>query len=269
MPSVLALVEQPRLRSRIRAGVRAGNAFDLVDGVRFAVGWRELAELAESRPGSPVFVDALGDDEDMLEDATAFQNVRPASPLILCGNFGLDLPHDLDDDGGVAFAARLIPGLTDSLNAIGWTVLQTVAQHQTDAVARALERAAPVAAHALIARLLDATVQRCRVADLAASLRVSAPTLRRRCTAWRLPSPRRLVVLARLFHTQRLAEWSGRPLRTVASALGWSDYANYARSTRHELGCRPSELCRLGGPAYVADRLRRAVGVAPRSVLTS
>ena len=256
MPSTLALEESPRLRSRIRAGVRAGGSLELVDGVRFAAGWQELAELAGRRPGSPVFVDPFRADEGLPEDAAAFQRAHPASPMIFYGDLDADRRRSLED-AGVVFAACLIPGSTDQLNAIGWTVLQTAAKHEVEALARALKRSAPIAAHPFIARLLAVTVQRCRVSDLARSLRVSAPTLRRRCAAWGLPAPRRLVALARLFHVQRLAEWSGKPLRTVALALGWSDYANCVRSTRHELGYRPSELRRRGGAAYVAEQLRQ------------
>lgn len=256
MPAVLAMEESSRLRRRIEVGVCAGAALELIDGVRFVAGWRELAPLAERCRGSPVFVDPFGaDGKGGLAGMAAFQRAHPASPLIFYGPLDADRRRRLAD-AGVAFAAMLSAGVDDGLSAIGSTVVAVADKHEADALATTLQRASPPAAHAFLARLLTATLGPCRVVDLARSLATSAVALRRRCRAWGLPAPRRLVALARLFHVQRLAGWSGRPQGTVALALGWSDYANYVRSVRNELGCRPSEVGCLGGAEYVAARLR-------------
>lgn len=249
----------PRLRRRIEAGVRAGAALELVDGVRFAADWQELGPLADRRAGSPVFLDPFGAGaKGRMDDMAAFHRTHPASPLIFYARVDADRLRRLEATG-VAFAATFAAGVNDRLSAIGSSAVRAAAKHEADALATALKRVSPPSAHVFLARLVTATLGPCRVGDLAKSLETSAVALRRRCRAWGLPAPRRLVALARLFHVQRLARWSGRPQRTVAMALGWSDYANYVRSIRNELGCRASELGRLGGAGHVAARLRRLV----------
>ncbi len=249
----------PRLRRRIEAGVRAGAALELIDGVRFAAGWQELGPLADRRAGSPVFLDPFGvAGKGRMDDMATFHRAHPASPLIFYAHVDASRQRCLEG-AGVAFAAALVAGVNDRLNAIGAAAIRATAKHEADALTTTLQRISPPSAHGFLARLVTATLWPCRVGDLAKSLGTSAVALRRRCRAWGLPAPRRLVALSRLFHVQRLARWSGRPQRTVALALGWSDYANYVRSIRNELGCRASELGRLGGATHVATRLRQVV----------
>lgn len=261
MASVLALVARPRLRGRIRAGVRSTRISELVDEVRFASRWEELGALAERSPGSPAFVDPFQvAGKGTLADAEAFHEAFPATPMVFYGDLAARTAAGRPPAPSAGpFAAALIHGVNDGFAAIGATVLRVAARHDTEALAKTLKHAAPVAAAPFFDRLLADTIGPCRVGGLAKSLGVSAPTLRRRCAAWGFSGPRKLVALARLYHVERLARWSQKPNTAVALALHWSGRANFARSMRNELGCPPSEIARLGGPECVAERIVQAL----------
>jgi len=253
MAPVLALVNPP-LRRRIVAGVRSGAANDLVSGVRFAISWDNLRVLARQFAGSPAFVDPFGPTDDRpLDELTALQRACPSCPLVFYAELNQRRRAALND-AGATFAARLLPGIGDRLTAVGEIVLRTVCYHNFRTLVGCLKDALPAEARSLVDCLFAATICPCPVESLARQLGMSAPTLRRRCTVNGLPPPRKLIALARIYHVERLARWSGRPSGAVALALGYSDYANYARSVRNELGCRQSDVSHRGGPDYVGAR---------------
>lgn len=269
MMCVLGLEAEPEVRRRIRFGVMSGGANDLIDGARFATSWADLERLADRYPGSPTFVDPFRfSDEGSADSVVAFQRRRPATPIILYAALDSVQRRQLER-AAVVFVKTLVPGVDDQLTRIGTVVLQSACQHQVRALSNLIKHAAPAGAHALLNCILHDTVGRCPVDSLAKRLGISTPTLRRRCVAHGLPPPRRLIALARLFHVGRLAEWSGRPPARVALALGYSNYANYARSVRNELDCNLSNLGPLGGANYVAEHLLKAVAEGRRCRATT
>lgn len=261
MAYALGLEGEPGLRQRIRVGLMSGGANDVIDGVRFAVDLTDLERLVDRFPGSPTFVDPRRfSDDGSTDSVVAFQRRQPRCPLILYATLNAGERRRLER-AGVAFAGTLAPGVDDQLARIGALALRSAGRHRVRALLRELKGAAPAPAYALLACILRETVGRCPVDRLAKRLGTSAPTLRRRCAEHGLPAPRRLAALARLFHVERLADWSGRPPGRVALALGYSNYANYTRSVRNELGCSRSEIGPLGGTDYVAGRLVEVVAV--------
>lgn len=253
---VLALESDRRLRDRLRVGVGAGAAHGVVQGVRFASGWTDLRDLALRFDGAPVFVDPSHPSAEERTDPPAWlHQAAPKCPLIRYGKGESDSPAT-----NAEFVAHLTPGGNDSLVTIGSTALLAADYDSVRSLLANLGKAAPVEAQELLESVVRRTVFPCTVGLLATSLRTSVAMVGRRCRAWHLPKPKTLVSLARLFHVQRLAAWSGRPPGAIALALGWSAYSNYARSVRREMGCSSSEVAERGGAAYVATRLLDAVG---------
>lgn len=254
--SVLALQSDCRLRTRLRTGVRAGAVHGLVEGVHFASGWSDLRELALRFSGSPAFVDPSHPSAEERRDPAAWlQRAAPECPLIRYGKGGAKSPAT-----DAEFVARLTPGDNDSLVAVGTAVLLAANYDLVRSLLANLGKVAPVEARELLGSVVRRTVFPCTVGALATSLGTSVAMVGRRCRAWGLPKPKRLVLLARLFHVQRLAEWSGRPPGAIALALGYSAYSNYARCVRREMECTSSEVAQRGGAAYVAARLIDEVG---------
>lgn len=262
---VLALESDCRLRDRLRVGVGTGAAHGVVEGVRFASGWRDLRDLALRFDGSPAFVDPSHPSaearpaEARRDPAAWLQQAAPKCPLIRYGKGESDSPATK-----AQFVARLTPGGNDSLVTIGSTALLAADYDSVRSLLANLGKAAPVEARELLESVVRRTLFPCTVGSLATSLGTSVAMVGRRCRAWGLPKPKTLVSLARLFHVQRLAAWSGRPPGAIALALGWSAYSNYARSVRREMGCKSSEVAEHGGAAYVAAKLIDAVGCSRR-----
>ena len=258
MSPVLALQSDAWLKDRLRAGVRAGGAHGLVARVEFAAGWRSLRDLAHRFPGSPAFVDPAHPCKEDRPGGVAWL-VREVTtcPLIRYGGPDLTCQASADGDAvrDVAFVASMTPGVDDGLVSIGSMVLRTADYAVVRALDANLGSVAPAQARRLLERVVRATVFPCTVRALATSLGTSVAMLNRRCRAWRMPRPKRLLSLARIFHVYRLAAWSGRPPGAVALALGYSAYSNYARSVRRELACTSSSVAARGGPAYVGARL--------------
>ena len=254
-PPVLVLQRDPGLRARIRAGVRSGAAFDLVGGLRFAAGWRELGHLAKESPGSPAVVDPHhGATGSIPSGALFFQREHPGCPLI--GYAAMDS----DDRRGllaarVRLVALLLPGINDGLVRIGSSALLGADYDSVLRLMKRLRAAVPPDARRLADFLVRETVGPCQVQMLARRLACCRRTLRRRCASWGTAPPRKLVTLAKLFHVERLARWSGRPRGAVALAVAYADYANYKRAVRREFGCPPSALGRLTGVDDMASRL--------------
>lgn len=260
MTPVLALQRDPGLRARIRAGVRSGAAFGLVDSVRFASGWRELGRLTQQSPGSPAIVDPYhGADGPMPSGALAFQREHPSCPLIGYAAIDTDQRRSL-------LAARLrlvtllLPELNDRLLCIGSSVLLGADYDAVLRMKKRLRAAVPQEAQEFAEHLVRETVGPCHVRMLARRLACCRRTLRRRCASWGTAPPRRLVTLAKLFHVERLARWSGQPRGAVALAVAYADYANYKRAVRREFGCPPSALGRRTGVDTVASRLIESCG---------
>ena len=146
----------------------------------------------------------------------------------------------------------------ERLTTIGTVALEHADGATVHALLRRLRAAAPPA-RGFTEHLLRRTLFACSVEGVAQDLRTNVRTLRWRCAAWGLPPPKTLLSLARIYHVQRLARWSGAPPTVVATALGFSSRSNYRRLVRTVLAAPASEVEGRGGPSYMANLLVAAV----------
>lgn len=239
-----------------------------MDGVRFASGWRELLALADRFPGSPAFVDPeipfgeLGiSSRSQGPSADPFRwfcTERPACPVIVYGTQAAERLRERPTPPSV-FTKSLTPGTDDSLTAIGAAALRSTDAAEVQGLWRRVRATALSPAHGLLEHVLWEALHPYSVERLAQDLRMSVRTLRWRCAAWRMPSPKRLISLARIYHVERMIRWSGRPATIVAEALGFSNAANYGRLVRSVLGRSRAIVVEGGGPEYVAGAVLAAV----------
>ena len=161
---------------------------------------------------------------------------------------------------GIAFAARLVPGVNDHFSAIDSVILQNIdvcrVQRLMD---RIDERQVPKAAHRIFTCVLARATEPCLVSEIAEDLGLTVRTLQRHCAAFYIPPPKRLVSLARIFTVERLVEWSRQSTSIVATALGFSDRANYSRLLRRTLSEPSSVIREQGGADHVAEVIVRAI----------
>ena len=202
----------------------ASSISPIVGPVVFAGSWRELESLAQHHPASPVIVD---------------------------GSFpaGLGSPP--------AFAVVLRLGARDSLQAVERVVLEGIDPERPRLLRARMRKHAAAEACRIMNRVRDQSFAPCRVPDLATDLGLSHWALIRRCAALGIPTPKKLIDLGRIYTVERLAEWSDQPSGIAATALGFSDSANYRRTVRRAMGAPPTVVRRRGGAACVGRAIER------------
>lgn len=259
-PPLLALLESPPLRVRVRTALRLGNASAIVGPAAFAEDWSELRTLAKGNPGSPALVDTFRGPGSPLRAGAegAFSTWARATPVICFARKGHDLKRRMNR-AGITVAAHLRPRVDDRPDAINAAILAGIDMQRTLRLRKRVRHSASPFAADAFGHALDLAFDRCPVSELAERLGTAERTLRYHCRANRTPSPLELLSLARIFTVQRLGDWSRRPYGAVAVALGFSHRANYRRLTRRVLGLTPTALRRRGSHDYVApiiiDRL--------------
>lgn len=146
------------------------------------------------------------------------------------------------------------------MGSIASAVLRAADVHTVNCfLAAVAERTHDEIKHIFLA-VLAVAVRRSTVRDLAEALGRSERSLRRHCAALRIPPPKKLLSLGRIFTVERLAEWSGQPSGAVAMALGFSDYANYRRLVRNTLADASSSIPSRVGIEYVRRAILQRLG---------
>lgn len=224
-PPVLALTGSREFKRRVRMIAGARPLSQIVGPPEFAASWTELAELARHHPDSPAVVDPC---------------------------LAADLPADrrAGDDLPFAVAAPL-PSNGDWLRGMRSAVLRAIdPERPLRLQARIRERAAPEAGR-IMGRVLDRSFEATAVPVLAKDLGMPHWALIRRCAALAIPTPKKLIILGRVYTVERIAEWSRRPSGVAAAALGFLDAAVYRRMVRRALQAPPSGLRQMGGASHV------------------
>lgn len=255
---VLALESETWARDRIRAGICYGEIDRLLDGVYFATGWDDLYEMARRAPGCPVVVDPCFPTarRSGIEELRVLRARLPTCPIIGHGHARgawcrASVRHE------IGFVAILRRGLDDDREAVRLAALRATDCDETERLLDRIRKCVPRSMHHLLDATLHESLTRSSVARLAEKLGLTPRTLARNCRTHRLPTPKRLLSLAVIFHVERLARWSGHKRGPTALALGFSDAANYARLAKRTLGATPTEIARRGGPDFVALMMLR------------
>lgn len=129
-------------------------------------------------------------------------------------------------------------------------------------------RRVPAEARRIVALALARAGGPFTVASAAAELGVSRRTLVRRCAMLGLPSPKKLLSLARMLAVEQVADGSRQPAGAVAVVLGFPDSSSYRRLVRNAFRMPPSGLRRRGGAVHVAEAIFTGAGLHARSQAT-
>ena len=260
-PPLLVLIGNPRLRDRIRIAFRMGASSRVLGRVVFETNWHQLSALGARHPGSPAVVDTFseGPKGSPAESWGMHANNRSILPVIWYGPSD-HLGRRRLRRAGITCEAHLLPGVNDDLESIDRAILRSIGAHSTHHLRELAKGATHPLAYEMLDHALGLATGRCTVPDLAARVGRKRRTLEGRCAALRIPSPKRIIALARIFTVHRLAEWSRQPYSGVARAIGFSDRSNYRRLVCGVLGCGPSMVQRLGGSDYIAREILKRLG---------
>lgn len=257
-PPLLAIMGNAARRRQLRMAIDHGPVSRVIGPTIFASGWRELRELVRRHDRSPAVVD-LGFENAMdPPGANSIQALQGTSvPLVAYSN---RTGEEDDEPIGVCLAGAWRPTAADPFGAIASVVLRAADVHTVNCLLGAIaERTHDEIRHIFLA-VLAVAVRRATVPDLAVALARSERSLRRHCAALRIPPPKKLLSLGRIFTVERLAEWSGQPPGAVAMALGFSDYANYRRLVRNTFGDASSAVPDRVDAAYVRRVILQRLG---------
>ena len=258
-PPLLALHGDTKVRGRLRAVAGTGPASRIVGPAIFATGWQELGELVAAHPRSPAVVDPAFRTDADPSSADSIRVLRGSSVPLVCYGDPSALRAWRVHDGGYSVVDVLQPGTDDDFAAIESAVLRAAGARRVRRLLDDIGRRAHQQTEHIFAGVLALAVAPTSVPVLAAKLGLSQRTLWRRCATLRIPSPGRLLALGRIFTVECLAEWSRQPSGAVALAIGFSDYSNYRRLVRRNLGAPPSVVRRQGGVGRVAMAILRAL----------
>ena len=263
---VLALEAEQIARDRLLDGMRLGSTDRILDGVRFASGWTEIDHLAQSFPGCPVVVDPgfRAHDRRGIDALRILRAHNPDSPVIGYGRAASSW-QSAGFIREIGFVAVVSTGVNDDAETLRTAFIHAADCEETDILVRRVKGCTDPEMHRFLDLALHESVTRRTVACVARGLGVGAQTLARQCRANCLPTPKRLMLLAAVFHIERLARWSGHAQGSVALAVGLSRVADYRRLVQRLFGAAPSELTERGGPDHVADVIVHEVASGPTS----
>ena len=202
----------------------------MIGPIVFASSWDELGTLAAEHPGSPAIVDPDLNGNGTASPAEGDQRPRRpdyAPPLIAypCSDVQT---RSVPDERAVS-ATRVKQCDIGDIRALELAVLQNIdAQRVHRLLGRAEERTLHDASR-ILRVFFRRAVEPFRVGEVAAVFGVTERSLQRWCRQLRIPSPKKLSSLARVFTVARLLYWSKRPLSAVALALGFSNDSNCHR----------------------------------------
>ncbi|MYA40780.1 MAG: hypothetical protein F4Z31_03355 [Gemmatimonadetes bacterium] len=261
-PPLLALLGSPRLRDRVRVAVRLGASSTVVGRLALASNWRQLWHLAEQHPGSPAVIDTLPEGPGSSKGGFGYTSADDRSfiPIISYAAFGDWATERKLDQGSIAVEAHMVPGVSDDFDAIDTAILGSIDAQHVYRLRERVGRTADPRAVELLECALEFAFGPCTVADFAVRVGLNERALQRLCAALGIPSPRRLLSLARIYTVQRLSDWSRQPFGTVACALGFSASSNYRRLVRGLLQHPPAAIQQLGGGDYMAKVIVERVG---------
>ena len=255
---ILALVQGVEARNGIRNGLRLGELDRVLNGVHFVTGWRELNDMVALLPGCPVIVDLEPPPPGQpgFKELRALRGRHPQCPLI--GNAsdpGFLWPKNIRSE--IGFVTILRCGECSNPEVVRLALLHAAGKAEADCLLVRLRKSVRPEAHSLLDAVLHGSLERRSVMQLAKSMKTTTRTLGRTCRALGLPTPRRLLALAVVFHVERLARWAHQRRASAALVVGFSAPGAYRRTLRRVLGSTPTEVDQRGGPDYVARVMLR------------
>ena len=204
-----------------------------------------VVEIEPSHPAKPDF-----------RALKAFRARHPKCPLITHVNDrGFQCPEWVKSEDGLVTIWR--QGEHASPRVVRLALLRRADYGETARFLARCRKNTPAEAHLLLAAVLHGSLERHSVEQLAKTVGTTARTLGRRCQALGLPTPRRMLTLAVVYHIERLARWANRPRASAALAVGFSSPSAYRRMLQRALGTTPTALDQRGGPDHVAEVMLR------------
>mgnify|MGYP001225468757 CR=1 FL=1 len=233
MALIAALLPDQADRTSLAAAVHPHS-------VEWARDWRDLDRVVRLRPVQAAIADLRAEArKDGVLRVLRLSQRYPRTPIFVWGDpDGRELyrlgkagaadvifPHDAAD--GQYLGELFEPALGDAIAPV---------------IDRRLRGRVSEAARLLVREAAARIPEHVQVPDLARAYRISVSTLERRCEAWGLPTPGRLLLWLRILYGLHWLQEPGRSVESVASQLGYSSGAAFRRAIKATVGGRPAPL---------------------------
>lgn len=208
--------------------------------VTWANDWRDLLRVVKEQPAAAVVADLHAErGKDGVLRIYRLNRRFPRTPILVWGDLdGRDLFRL-----GKAGATDVVSG-SDTLNQrlLAEMIGDVTADGTAEEIgARLADRVEPEGRELVLsaAALIPEGIQ---VPGLAELQGVSVSTLERRCEAWGLMTPGRLLLWLRIIYGLHWLLEPGRSVESVAGQLGYSSGAAFRRAIKVTVGGRPTPL---------------------------
>lgn len=208
--------------------------------VEWARDWRDLVRVVKRRPAVAAIADLHAErGKDGVLRIYRFARRFPNTPILVCGDLdGRDLFRL-----GKAGATDVLPH-PDRDNAD--LVCEMIGVAAVDEISERLDARLRGRigedGRGLVRRAALRIPEGVQVPDLAAEMDLSVSTLERRCEAWGLTTPGRLLLWLRILYGLRWLLEPGRSVESVAEQLGYSSGAAFRRAIKVTIGGQPTPL---------------------------
>ncbi len=256
---LVAYQEDPELILALERALR-GVASCLLSGLKTVSSWREAGECVALYPGCPVVVDPgiRSDTGTGLDALRRLLRAYPDCPLIVFGR-GEDGWWQDGQGESPDVPVVLFKGVSDEPEPLSDEIVRTIDWRETENLISRVKKGTPAGSHPLLDLILRHAVLRVTAVAIAGCMGISHQAMARQCKKLGLPTPKRLLDLATVYHVERLAGWSEHPSRSIARGIGFRRYSDYRRVTRRAVGKTPSQVREAGGPDYMADVILRRI----------
>lgn len=202
--------------------------------------WRELNQLVKSRPAVAAVADLHAErGKDGVLRIHRFSRKFPLTPILVWGDLdGRDIFRL-----GKAGATEVLPGRDgENRGLISELVSDAAADRLADRLHDGLADRVAAEGRALVRTASQRIPDGVQVPDLAREFGLSVSTLERRCDAWGLTTPGRLLLWLRILYGLRWLLEPGRSVESVAGQLSYSSGAAFRRAIKATVGGKPTPL---------------------------
>lgn len=244
MALIAALLPDPADRDALAAA--ASN-----HQVQWADDWKDLSRVVRKEPVVAAIADLHAErGKDGALRIYRFSKRYPHTPVLVWGDLG---GRDLFRLGK-AGATDVVVG-TDARNRS--LVADLLGDATRDRIAdrldaRFVHRVGPQARQ-LIGIAAAGIASGMQVPEMAENMGVSVSTLERRCLAWGLTTPGRVLLWLRIVYGLAWLLEPGRSVESVAGQLGYSSGAAFRRAIKVTVGGRPTPLRNPAGVTTAID----------------
>jgi AraC-like DNA-binding protein len=256
MALVFAYLPDRSARARLTEAAKSKERLYTGYRVSFVHSWGEVEESVRLHPGVLVVFDPYATGRIEAEFLLAFRAGYPSVPLFAYGDFRRHPVRDVLWLGRLGVSAGATLDHDDSPTRLRALLADALSGSAAATVLDTLGNLFPADLRLLLQEILVRAGEPLRPEDAARLYYRHPKTLRDRLRRYRLPSPEKLIVWARLFLAAHLLQDPERSVADVALCVGFPSPNALRNQFQRYAGTRPGDLRQGDGLARVLHLFR-------------